>query len=187
MRLTKRLVGLAFAATLASAACGGGGDSANPSPSGLPAATFTTTSAPTATPANPVRTATSTAAPASPTAAVSTATSSAAPTSPPAASAPPPTATAPPSPSAASVTVTAENLVFDRAVIRVKVGAAVTATLINKDVGVDHNLTFSLPGLGHPTCPGPCTTSQTFTPAQAGPFSFFCTLHATMFGDFIVE
>ena len=29
-----------------------------------------------------------------------------------------------------------------------------TATLVNKDVGVDHNLSFSLPGLGHPTCLG---------------------------------
>ncbi|MEP7216871.1 MAG: cupredoxin domain-containing protein [Anaerolineaceae bacterium] len=76
---------------------------------------------------------------------------------------------------------------FDRTVIRVKAGTTFTATFINKDAGVAHNLTFSLPDLGHPTCTGPCTTSQTFTPATPGTFSFFCTLHAEMFGDFIVD
>ena len=85
------------------------------------------------------------------------------------------------------MTVTADNLAFDRSVIRVKAGTRLTANFVNKETGVDHNLTFSLPGLGHPTCLGPCTTTQTFTPASPGNFSFFCTLHGSMFGDFIVE
>ncbi|MEP6870955.1 MAG: cupredoxin domain-containing protein [Anaerolineaceae bacterium] len=85
------------------------------------------------------------------------------------------------------MTVTAENLAFDRSSIRVKAGTTVTAFFVNKDAGVDHNLTFSLPGLGHPTCLGPCTTTQTFTPAAPGTFAFFCTLHAEMFGEFIVD
>ena len=85
------------------------------------------------------------------------------------------------------MTVTADNLAFDRSVIRVKAGTTLTANFVNKDAGVDHNLTFSLPGLGHPTCSGPCTTSQTFTPTKPGTESFFCTIHPEMFGDFIVE
>ena len=195
MNNTKLLAGFAVAAALALAACGGG-DSAKTSATVLPAAptvaasvTTSATAAPAGSPA-PAATptaasATATNAPASPT--PPTATAAAAPTSAPAATPVPPTATSPAAPAVSSVTVTAENLAFDRSVIRVKAGTTLTANFVNKDVGVEHNLTFSLPGLGHPTCSGPCTTSQTFTPTKPGTESFFCTLHATMFGDFIVE
>ena len=193
MNNTKLLAGFAVAAALALAACGGG-DSAKTSATVLPAAptvaasvTTSATAAPAGSPAPAATAASATAtnAPASPT--PPTATTTAAPTSAPAATPVPPTATSPAAPAVSSVTVTAENLAFDRSVIRVKAGTTLTANFVNKDVGVEHNLTFSLPGLGHPTCPGPCTTSQTFTPTKPGTESFFCTLHATMFGDFIVE
>jgi plastocyanin len=62
----------------------------------------------------------------------------------------------------------------------------VTAVLQNADDGVEHNLTFSLPGLGHgSTCKGPCTASQTFVATTAGSYYFLCTLH-DMVGTFVV-
>ena len=190
------LLGIFVAGALASAACGGGdskttpatalatsplGGSATKVPEAVSPAPNATSTAGTTAAASP---ATATAPP-SP---IATAAATAAPPTPqPVATAPPAPTSAPPPPAVTSVTVTAENLAFDRAVIRVKAGTSLTATFVNKDVGVDHNLSFSLPGLGHPTCLGPCTTSQTFTATQAGTFSFFCTLHAEMFGDFIVD
>lgn len=104
-----------------------------------------------------------------------------------------PTAVATPAPTTASapppvtINVIARNLEFDRAEIRVKAGTRVTANMNNQDEGVEHNLAFGLPGLGHPTCSGPCSTTQTFTASPAGTYSFLCTIHATMFGNFIVE
>lgn len=181
-------MGFAYAGALASAACGGGGSSTPATNTALETAPSraTSQSAPVAVSptlaAAPTPSAVASPSPtvAPPTVAAPTATTAAAPAS-------TSIATAPPAPAVTSVTVTAENLAFDRTVIRVKAGTTLTATFVNNDAGVDHNLTFSLPGLEHPTCAGPCTTSQTFTPAKPGPFSFFCTLHAQMFGDFIVD
>ncbi|MBA4181840.1 MAG: hypothetical protein C0506_14715 [Anaerolinea sp.] len=142
----------------------------------------------------PLATSTVAPAPATPTAAPSaiataTAVAAASVTSPatPAVATTPPTPAPQPAAGPLMITVTARDLQFDRSVIRVRAGTQLTALFQNNDAGIDHNLTFSLPGLGHPTCTGVCTTTQTFTPAQPGTFSFFCTLHATMFGDFIVE
>ena len=57
----------------------------------------------------------------------------------------------------------------------------------NDDVGVDHNVTFSIPGLGHgDTCAGPCSRTQTFTAPSAGTYYFLCTTH-DMSGTFIVD
>jgi plastocyanin len=64
----------------------------------------------------------------------------------------------------------------------------VTAVLRNNDAGIDHNLSFSAPGLDHgDTCTGPCTTTQTFTAPAPGRYDFFCTIHSTMVGAFIVD
>ena len=61
-----------------------------------------------------------------------------------------------PRPSTVSVVIHAQSLAFDVAVVRVPAGARVTATLQNDDPGVEHNLTFGVPGLPHgPTCSGP--------------------------------
>ena len=86
-----------------------------------------------------------------------------------------------------AITVNANGNNFDRSTIRVRAGDQVAATFQNNDSGVEHNLSFSLPGLGHgETCKGPCSTSQTFTARTAGSFFFFCTLHPIS-GDFIVD
>ena len=88
---------------------------------------------------------------------------------------------------AVNLTIRAANLAFDQSVVHVPTGAVVTATLRNDDVGVQHNLTFSLPGLGHgETCTGPCTATQTFTPVTAGSYFFLCTLH-DMTGTLVVD
>jgi plastocyanin len=85
------------------------------------------------------------------------------------------------------LSVTAKDLRFDKAQLRVRSGAAVTVDFSNQDVGVDHNISFNLPGVGHPTCTGPCTATVEFTEPGAGTYSFICTIHAEMFGDLIVE
>ena len=188
---------LAIAAWLCMA-CGGSDDAA-PEPSetarpGGTAATGTTrattapvtststTAAPSPTPGEPA------AATTTPAATTAGAANTPAPTSTAAAPTPPvPTATPPPRPSTVSVVIHAQSLAFDVAVVRVPAGARVTATLQNDDPGVEHNLTFGVPGLAHgPTCSGPCTRTQTFTAPAAGSYFFLCTLH-DMFGDLIVD
>ncbi|MEX0783480.1 MAG: hypothetical protein WD557_12590 [Dehalococcoidia bacterium] len=83
--------------------------------------------------------------------------------------------------------MSAFDLSFDTQTIRVPANATVVATLQNDDADVEHNLSFSLPGLPHgDTCKGPCTRSQTFTAPAAGSYFFLCTLH-DMSGNFIVD
>ena len=99
---------------------------------------------------------------------------------------PPASGGAPPGP--VRLEVTASNLQFDKPEMRAKAGADVTAVLRNNDAGVEHNLTFSVPNLPHgDTCAGPCTTTQSFTAPAAGRYNFFCNIHSTMLGDFVVE
>ncbi len=86
-----------------------------------------------------------------------------------------------------TLTFRAFNTQFDKTSVRVPSGATVTATLQNDDTGVQHNLTFSLPGLPHgDTCTGPCTATQTFTAATPGSYFFLCTIH-DMVGTFVVD
>ena len=93
---------------------------------------------------------------------------------------------APPGP--VRLEITASNVQFDKAEVRAKAGAEVTAVLRNNDAGVEHNLTFSVPNLPHgETCAGPCITTQAFTAPAAGRYNFFCNIHSTMLGDFVVE
>lgn len=81
----------------------------------------------------------------------------------------------------------ANNLAWDRSAVRVPAGATVTATMQNDDGTIDHNLTFSVPGLAHgDTCTGPCTRTQTFTAPAAGAYFFLCTIH-DMSGTFTVD
>jgi plastocyanin len=100
---------------------------------------------------------------------------------------PTPPPSLPPRPSAVSLTFRAANLAFDKTVVHVSAGATVTATLQNDDAGVEHNLTFSLPGLPHgETCKGPCTETQTFKAETAGSYFFLCTIH-DMVGTFVID
>ena len=100
--------------------------------------------------------------------------------------APPPP---PPPPRANAVTLRfrAANLAFDRTSVSAPAGATVTAIMQNDDAGIEHNLTFSVPGLAHgETCNGPCSRTQTFTAPAAGSYFFLCTIH-DMSGTFTVE
>jgi plastocyanin len=66
-------------------------------------------------------------------------------------------------------------------------GALVTVKFTNTDVGVAHDLTFSIAGLGHGhTCVGPCSDTYSFTAPAAGRYDFFCTVHIEMIGTFAV-
>jgi plastocyanin len=86
-----------------------------------------------------------------------------------------------------NLTFVAKDLAFNRTSVTVAAGANVTATLQNDDTGVEHNLTFSIPGLAHgDTCAGPCTRTQTFKAPAAGSYFFLCTIH-DMSGTFVVQ
>ncbi len=187
-RLTA-VVGAGLAFVLLAASCGGGRSPAATSPTTPPATPTAAASTPTAAAtATPSAVAASTPAPPA-----TLAGPAAAPTASPTAAQPAARATPvpPPTPrpraSSVSLTVRAASLAFDVSTIRVPDGASVTATLQNDDPGVEHNQSFSLPGLAHgETCAGPCNRAQTFTASGAGSYYFLCTLH-DMVGAFIVE
>lgn len=187
-RLTA-VVGAGLAFVLLAASCGGGRSPAATSPTTPPATPTAAASTPTAAAtATPSAVAASTPAP-PPTLAGPAAAPTASPTpaQPAARATPVPPPTPRPRASSVSLTVRAASLAFDVSTIRVPDGATVTATLQNDDPGVEHNLSFSLPGLAHgETCAGPCNRAQTFTASGAGSYYFLCTLH-DMVGAFIVE
>lgn len=186
--------GRGFAATVLigcalATACGGKGST--PSPRATPSievATAGPSAAATATPtaaSSAVPTATVAASPTNTT--VPAASSSPAPTLPSDAKSPTAPPSLPPRPSTVSLTFRAANLAFDKTVVHVSAGATVIATLQNDDAGIEHNLTFSLPGLPHgETCKGPCSQTQTFKAEVAGSYFFLCTIH-DMVGTFIVD
>lgn len=172
-----------LSSSLLFAACSGGDSAESPSTQRPQAATETVS--PTAMVTAPTATATP-----PPTEAPSPTPTATEP--PPTATPPAPAATAAPQPtsapraSAVTLTFHAANQAFDRASVSVPAGTAVTAIFQNDDAGLEHNLTFSLPGLGHgETCKGPCSTTQTFTAGTAGSYYFLCTLH-NMVGTFAV-
>lgn len=175
---------------LIASACGGSAAAPAPVIDLLPGATATRV-APTAPRATPVATATVAAATAAASPGPSTATPATPAPTPTAAAAGGPAATNPTpptaSPAAVAIEVHANNLAFDLSEIKVPAGVAVTAVFRNDDSGVDHNLSFGLPGFDHPTCKGPCTTTQRFTAPAPGRYSFFCNIHGSMFGDFVVD
>jgi plastocyanin len=183
--LAPLLFGALASAVVALTGCGGGQGSADQT---RPAIEFRTPGATTATEGVRTPSATSTPAPVgtsrpSPAATPSTtpaptqqaATQLAAPTTP----------VAPPG--AVTIRLRAANLAFDQASVRARAGARVTAILQNEEPGVQHNLSFTVPGLPHgETCLGPCTETQTFTAPAPSRFLFFCTVH-DMTGDFFVD
>ncbi len=104
---------------------------------------------------------------------------------PPPAPPPPPIVSGPPPP--VSINVSGKNLQFSTKQFSARSGAAVTVTFVNEDVSVAHDISFSIPGLGHGhTCTGPCTDTYSFTAPAPGAYQFFCTLHADMVGTFSV-
>jgi len=183
---SKRLLAFTFLAiaTLALAACGGGGEKT--------AATSTRPAA-AATPTRPAASPTAQKA-ASPTMgamASPTAGATAAPTSTPA-----PQATT--APAAQTVEISAvPSLKFDKDTITVKAGSQVTLKFTNNDTGVPHNwaaytdstASTPIPGAKTEICTGPCEKEITFTaPDQPGDYFFRCDVHpAVMTGTLVVK
>lgn len=93
-----------------------------------------------------------------------------------------------------TLTLTAENLAFDRSRIEVPAGAKVTILFENRDPGVQHNVAFYETSTAEDIIfkgdlvTGPGTATYTFTaPSEPGTYFFRCDLHATrMRGDFVV-
>lgn len=80
-------------------------------------------------------------------------------------------------------TIVAENLAWDIDQITVPAGDEVTATIVNRDQGVLHNLHVRSPG--DPMSPleaGPVTQTLRFTIDEPGSFDFLCDSHPMMKG-----
>ncbi len=94
----------------------------------------------------------------------------------------------PPSPPPTAVNIRAFNLAYDVLAIRAKSGSQVSVRFRNDDIGVPHDISFGIAGLAHGnTCVGPCTDSYAFTAPASGRYPFFCTVHADMVGELVVE
>lgn len=190
LRLSLAIAVVALA--LNAVACGGGGKTSATTPVSVATRPSTQVSAtvsgaaPTSTPGTTPSPAASVPPDPSPTAANQTTAGPTAP-NPGSGTAAVPQPTAVPRASAVSLTFRAADLAFDKTAVRVPVGATITATLQNDDIGQEHNLTFGLPGLPHgDTCKGPCTATQVFKVETSGSYSFLCTIH-DMFGTFTVD
>lgn len=86
------------------------------------------------------------------------------------------------------VTVTAQNLFFDRTEITLKKGQTYTIELVNKD-SVQHDLVSEELQLEIPLTDPGATNSIEFTPQETGEFEFICTVpghEATMRGTITV-
>ncbi len=129
-----------------------------------------------------------TAAPApTPTATVTTTTATTTPT---------PTTTAPATTvgGSATVSLTAQNIAFDKSSITVPAGSQVRVTFTNMDSGVPHNFAVYTDASASTAIftgaivTGPTTTTYTFTaPSTPGTYFFRCDVHPTqMTGQFIV-
>jgi plastocyanin len=92
-----------------------------------------------------------------------------------------------PLPPPVTISVSADANGFNVSQLMARSGASVTVNFRNNEPGEPHDLSFSIPGLGHGnTCEGPCTDSYTFTAPAAGTYDFFCTVHIDMVGTFVV-
>ncbi|MGH2463898.1 MAG: cupredoxin domain-containing protein, partial [Candidatus Limnocylindrales bacterium] len=90
-----------------------------------------------------------------------------------------------------TVTLVAENLAFDKPVLRVPAGVVVAITLDNRDPGILHDVAIFASGASDPlfrslTFAG--IASQTFAlgPLAAGSYRFVCDVHPGMTGTLIV-
>ena len=80
-------------------------------------------------------------------------------------------------------TIVADDLKWDLDRIVVPVGQEVTATIDNRDEGIDHN--FHVRATGDPKTAveeGPVTQTLTFTIAETGEFEYLCDIHPFMEG-----
>lgn len=106
-----------------------------------------------------------------------------------------PTATASPSGGATTISLTAQNIAFDKTTITVPAGSQVTVNFNNMDSGIPHsfsvytNSTASTPIFVGQITTGPATMTYTFTaPTTPGTYFFRCDVHPTiMTGQFIVQ
>jgi len=94
-----------------------------------------------------------------------------------------------------AITLTAQNMKFDKSTITVPAGSAVTITFTNNDSGVPHNFALYTDASAATAIfrgtivNGPGTTKYTFTaPSTPGTYFFRCDVHPTqMTGQFIVQ
>jgi len=94
-----------------------------------------------------------------------------------------------------AITLTAQNVKFDKSTITVPAGAQVTVTFNNMDSGVPHNFAVYTDASASTAIfkgqivNGPGTTTYTFTaPSTKGTYFFRCDVHpTTMTGQFIVQ
>ncbi len=94
----------------------------------------------------------------------------------------------------AAITLTAQNMKFDKSTITVPAGSAVTITFTNNESGVPHNFALYTDASAATAIfrgtivTGPGTTKYTFTaPSTPGTYFFRCDVHPTqMTGQFIV-
>jgi plastocyanin len=162
------------------AACGGGGQAANPAGTAEVPATTAPLPSPTATAAPPTQapapTATAVRDP------IPTATAPAAPptAAPPPTQAPPPP-TAAPAGGSASAAIAAVNTLFSPVSLSLPAGSTVTLTFDNRDDGVTHDLIIFDPGgaqiAGTDLGTGPVTQVLTFALGAPGNYAFKCSVH----------
>lgn len=94
-----------------------------------------------------------------------------------------------------AITLTAQNMKFDKGTITVPAGSAVTITFTNNDAGMPHNFALYTDASAATAIfrgtivSGPKTTIYTLTaPSTPGTYFFRCDAHPTqMTGQFIVQ
>lgn len=103
-----------------------------------------------------------------------------------------------PAPSAVTISLTAQNIAFDKSTITVSAGASVTINFNNMDSGITHNFSLYQSGSASGTATGsifigqnvigPGTATYHFTaPSTPGTYFLRCDIHPTMMtGSFIV-
>jgi len=182
------------ALSVLAAACGGGGQTADRSPTATaqgtkPAPTSTSVSVTTAVATQSTRTPVPSATPAlvPPTAPVPAAVATPVP-APTEATAPPPPPPPPPA-SGTTLTIAAINTLFSPPSVTLPAGATVTLTFDNQDDGVTHDIAIFDPGGapigGSALGTGPILQTLTFTLGGPGAYSFKCSVHPQQMRGFI--
>jgi plastocyanin len=87
-----------------------------------------------------------------------------------------------------TLSISAQNLAFSRSSISAPANTQVTVNFQNNDTNVPHDFGVSLPGVAHTaTCNGPCSGSIAFNSGAPGAYTFQCSVHQEMVGDFTVR